>query len=318
MRALITGITGFVGSHLAEYLLDQGYEVFGSVRWRSNRENVRELESTGKITLFETDIKDPMSVRNTVSAAMPDEIYHLAAQSFVPTSWSAPAETLDTNIQGQLNILEAMREVVPDARTQVVGSSEEYGLVYPDEVPITEHQPLRPLSPYGVSKVAQDMLGWQYFQSYKLNVIRTRAFNHTGPRRGMVFVTSTFSRQLAEIKKGKKEPVMRVGNLEAKRDFSDVRDVVRAYHLVMTKGKPGEVYNICSGTGRSIQSVLDMLLEITGLDVKIEQDPSRMRPSDVMVLEGSYEKIRDELGWEPKIPFEQTLKDLYEFWLERV
>ena len=318
MRALITGITGFVGSHLSEYLLEQGYEVFGSVRWRSKRDNISHLEAQKAITLFETDIKDPGSVRLTITEARPDEIYHLAAQCFVPASWSAPAETLDTNIQGQLNILEAAREVVPDARIHVVGSSEEYGLVYPNEVPITENQPLRPLSPYGVSKVAQDLLGWQYHQSYKLNVIRTRAFNHTGPRRGEVFVTSTFSKQLAEIAKGLREPVIKVGNLEAKRDFSDVRDVVRAYHLALTKGAPGEVYNICSGVSRSIQSVLDMLLDITKLEVRVEQDPARMRPSDVMVLEGSHDKITRDLGWEPKINFEKTLRDLFEFWLERV
>lgn len=318
MKALITGITGFVGSHLAEHLLSLNYEVFGSVRWRSKRDNIDHLEKDGSITLFETDIKDPISVRKTVTDCMPDEIYHLAAQSFVPTSWSAPAETLDTNIQGQLNILEAAREVVPNARIHVVGSSEEYGLVYPDECPMTENQPLRPLSPYGVSKVGQDLLGWQYFQSYGLNVIRTRAFNHTGPRRGEVFVTSSFSKQLAEIKKGISEPVIKVGNLEAKRDFSDVRDVVKAYYLAVNKGERGEVYNICSGVGRPIQSLLDLLLEISGLDVKIERDPSRMRPSDVMVLEGSAEKIKREVGWAPSITFEETMKDLYEFWLERV
>ena len=318
MKALITGITGFVGSHLAELLLSQNYEVFGSVRWRSKRDNIAHLEKANAITLFETDIKDPLSVRKTVADCMPDEIYHLAAQSFVPTSWSAPAETLDTNIQGQLNILEAGREVVPDAKIHVVGSSEEYGLVHPDECPMTEDQPLRPLSPYGVSKVGQDLLGWQYFQSYGVPVIRTRAFNHTGPRRGEVFVTSSFSKQLAEIKLGKSKPVMKVGNLEAKRDFSDVRDVVRAYHEAVVKGKPGEVYNICSGTGRTIQSVLDLLIEITGLEVEIEHDPTRMRPSDVMVLEGSSEKIQKEIGWAPSITFEQTMKDLFEFWLERV
>jgi GDP-4-dehydro-6-deoxy-D-mannose reductase len=318
MRALITGVTGFVGSHLAEYLLGQGYEVFGTVRWRSKRDNIAHLEAAKSIALFDTDIKDPGSVRGTFTSAHPDEIYHLAAQSFVPASWSAPAETLDTNIQGMLNVLEAAREVVPHARVHVVGSSEEYGLVYANEVPMTEDQPLRPLSPYGVSKVAQDMLGWQYYKSYGMNVIRTRAFNHTGPRRGEVFVTSSFSKQLAEIARGRRGPVIKVGNLEAKRDFSDVRDVVRAYHLVVTKGAPGEVYNICSGTGRTIQSVLNLLLQISGLKVKVEQDPARMRPSDVMVLEGSYEKLRKELGWKPAIPFEKTMKDLYEYWLERV
>ena len=318
MKALITGITGFVGSHLAEYLLSLNYEVFGSVRWRSKRDNIAHLEKQQVIKLFETDIKDPLSVRKTVADCMPNEIYHLAAQSFVPTSWAAPAETLDTNILGQLNVLEAVREVVPDAKVHVVGSSEEYGLVYPDECPMTEDQPLRPLSPYGVSKVGQDLLGWQYFKSYGLNVVRTRAFNHTGPRRGEVFVTSTFAKQMAEIKLGKSKPVMMVGNLEAKRDFSDVRDVVRAYHEALTKGTPGEVYNICSGVGRTIQSVLDLLIEISGLKVEIEQDPRRMRPSDVMVLEGSAEKIRKEIGWSPSITFEETMKDLYDYWLERV
>lgn len=318
MRALITGITGFVGSHLAEYLLDHDYEVFGTSRWRSKTDNIAHLIADKSIELFETDIKDPVSVRKTMADVMPDEVYHLAAQSFVPASWAAPAETLDTNIQGQLNVLEAVREVVPDAKVHVVGSSEEYGMVRPDEVPITESQPLRPLSPYGVSKVAQDCLGYQYHQSYGLNVFRTRAFNHTGPRRGEVFVTSNFSRQLAQIAKNKKNPVMQVGNLEAKRDFTDVRDTVRAYYMIMSNGTPGDVYNICSGTGRSIQSVLDLLIEISGLEIDVEQDPSRMRPSDVMVLEGSHDKVTNELGWNPEIPFKQTMKDLYEYWLERV
>ncbi|HEX9744585.1 MAG TPA: GDP-mannose 4,6-dehydratase [bacterium] len=318
MRALITGITGFVGSHLAEYLLEKNYEVYGTIRWRSKQDNILHLIADKSISLFETDIKDPVSVRKTVADTKPDEIYHLAAQSFVPASWAAPAETLDTNIQGQLNILEATKEVVPDARLQVVGSSEEYGLVYPDECPIDEHQTLRPLSPYGVSKVAQDMLGYQYYHSFKLNVIRTRAFNHTGPRRGEVFVTSNFAKQLAEISKKKKPPVMKVGNLEAKRDFTDVRDTVRAYHELMTNGTPGEVYNIASGTTRTIQSVLDDLIKVAGIEVNVEQDPSRMRPSDVMVLEGSSAKIREHLGWTPEIKWETTLKDLYEYWLERV
>lgn len=318
MRALITGITGFVGSHLAEYLLSKDYEVFGTIRWRSKRDNIAHLEASKAITLFDTDIKDLGSVRATVASARPDEVYHLAAQSYVPASWSAPAETLDTNIQGQLNILEAVREVVPEARVHVVGSSEEYGLVYPDEVPITEEQPLRPMSPYGVSKVAQDLLGWQYYKSYGMNVVRTRAFNHTGPRRGEVFVTSNFAKQLAKIARKQSEPVIKVGNLAAQRDFSDVRDVVRAYHLVVVRGKPGEVYNIASGVARTIQSVLDLLLEISGLDVRVEQDPSRMRPSDVMVLQGSSEKIQREMGWSPSIPFEKTMRDLYEYWLERV
>lgn len=317
MKALITGITGFVGSHLAEFILSRGsVEVYGIERWRSKTENIEHIKD--KIILEECDIRDATSVTRTIKKIMPDKIFHLAAQSFVPTSWHAPQETLTTNIIGELNIFETIREMQINPWIQIACSSEEYGMVYPDETPIKETNTLRPLSPYGVSKVAQDMLGYQYNQSYKLNVVRTRAFNHTGPRRGDVFVESNFAQQIAKIEKGIQPPVIYVGNLEARRDYTDVRDVVRAYWLSTEKCQAGDVYNICSGKDWAIRDVLEILLSFSKVKVKVQQDPARMRPSDVMVLLGDNTKFSKQTGWKPEIPFEQTLKDLLSYWRERV
>lgn len=317
MRVLITGITGFVGSHLAEFFLNRGdVEVFGIERWRSRTENIDHIKP--KIKFMECDIRDASSVKKAMDKIRPEEIYHLAAQSFVPTSWSAPAETITTNIVGQLNILEAVREIGINPRILIAGSSEEYGLVYPEELPIKETNPLRPLSPYAVSKVGQDLLGYQYFMSYKLEIIRTRAFNHTGPRRGQVFVSSNFARQIVEIERGLKESVIEVGNLEAQRDFTDVRDIVKGYSLALEKGKAGEVYNICSGKAYRIKDVLDMLLSLTDVKIEIRQDPKRIRPSDVPILLGDNSYFSKTTGWRPEIPFEKTLADLLDFWRKRI
>ncbi len=318
MKALITGITGFAGSHLAEYLLAEQpqVEVFGTRRWRSRMENIQHLED--KVTLIETDLTDPTSALRTLERVRPDYIFHLAAQSFVPTSWVAPSETMNINLVGQINIFEAIRTLKLDPVVQIACSSEEYGLVLPDEVPIKETNPLRPLSPYAVSKVAQDYLGYQYFMSYGIKAIRTRGFNHTGPRRGEVFVTSNFARQVARIEAGLHEPVIRVGNLDSVRDFTDVRDMVRAYWLAVIKGKPGEVYNIATGQGITIRGMLDKLLAMSKIEVKVEIDPDRLRPSDVEVLLGDSSKFRADTGWEPRIPFDTTLRDLLDYWRERV
>jgi GDP-4-dehydro-6-deoxy-D-mannose reductase len=218
MRLLVTGITGFVGSHMTEYALTRGAEVSGSMRWRSKTENIDHLRE--RITLVECDLRDLSSVRNLLEITEPTHVVHLAAQSFVAASWKAPAETLTTNIISQVNLFEAMRGLKIAPRFLAIGSSEEYGLVHPDELPIKETNPLRPLSPYAVSKVTQDMLGYQYFKSYGLPIIRTRAFNHEGPRRGDVFVTSNFARQITEIEAGLREPVIFVGDLKPKRDYS--------------------------------------------------------------------------------------------------
>jgi GDP-4-dehydro-6-deoxy-D-mannose reductase len=318
MRVLITGITGFAGSHLADYLLAEHpeVEIYGLCRWRSRRENIRHLGD--RIQLTEGDLRDETSLRSVMAETRPDAIFHLAAQSFVPTSWRAPTETLTTNIGGQSNLFEAVRAVGLDPVIQIAGSSEEYGLVLPDEVPIGESNPLRPLSPYAVSKVAQDMLAYQYFRSYGMKIVRTRGFNHTGPRRGDVFVSSNFAKQIASIESGLQEPVIRVGNLDAVRDFTDVRDMVRAYWLAVTKARPGEVYNLGSGRGITIRELLDLLVDMSDARVEIEVDPERLRPSDVEVLLADNSKFRAETGWEPRIPLETTLRDLLDYWRQRV
>ncbi|MBN2168359.1 MAG: GDP-mannose 4,6-dehydratase [Actinobacteria bacterium] len=317
MRVLITGVTGFVGSHLAEYCLGRGdVEVFGTVRWRSRMENIVDVEND--VALIDCDLRDPIATKHCIAEVKPDYIFHLAAQSFVPTSWKAPTETVTTNMVGQINIFEAVRDLGLSTRIQIAGSSEEYGLVHEDEVPIKETNPLRPLSPYGVSKVGQDLLGYQYFMSYGLNIIRTRAFNHTGPRRGEVFVCSNFSKQVAMIEKGKKSPVIEVGNLSARRDFTDVRDMVKGYWLSLEKGEPGEVYNLGSGKDMTMREMLDMLLEHTDVEIEVRQDPERMRPSDVEILLADITKFSSVTGWKPEIPFEKTLKDLLEYWRERI
>lgn len=318
MRVLITGITGFAGSHLAEYCLARGdVEVFGTARWRSRMDNIKHIED--RVTLMDCDLKDNVATRRCLDEVRPDYIFHLAAQSFVPTSWKAPVETVCTNMVGEINLFESMRELaLTETRIQLAGSSEEYGMVYEDEVPIKETNPLRPLSPYGVSKVGQDLLGYQYHQSYGIKTIRTRGFNHTGPRRGDVFVSSNFARQIATIEKNRGEPVIKVGNLEARRDFTDVRDMVRAYWEVIEKGDPGDVYNIGSGRDVTIQNMLDILLSFSDIDITVQQDPDRMRPSDVEILLADNRKVRELTGWEPEIPLEKTLEDLLNYWRERV
>lgn len=337
MRVLITGVTGMAGSHLADYLLQKkGLEVFGTFRWRSRMENLDDLKkedrlniitcdrgtkpstSSAKLNLMEADIGDAFSMNRAISVVRPDRIFHLAAQSYVPASWWAPAETLHTNIIGEVNLLEAVRTEGIDPTIHIAGSSEEYGYVLPNEIPVKETNPLRPLSPYGVSKVAQEMLAYQYCRSYGIKTIVTRGFNHEGPRRGDVFVTSSFAKQIAEIEKGLREPVIYTGDLSSKRDWSDVRDFVKAYWLAAEKGTPGEVYNIGSGKALEVREMLDMLLGMSDIKVEVRSDPTRLRPSDVKVLVCDSTKFRKLTGWKNEIPFKQTLKDLLDYWRERV
>ena len=317
MRVLITGITGFVGSHLAEWALAQGAEVVGSVRWRSKTEHIEHLRD--RLQLVNSDLRDLSSVRTLLEHARADYIVHLAAQSFVGASWETPMETLLTNAVSQMNLFEAIRQLGATARFLVIGSSEEYGLVYPDELPIRETNPLRPLSPYAVSKVTQDLMGFQYWKSYGLDIVRARAFNHDGPRRGDAFATSSFAKQIAEAEAGLRAPYVEVGDLKPTRDFSDVRDIVRGYWALLERGTAGEVYNLCSGVDWSIERILNFLVASSKLErVDIRHDPTRLRPSDVPVLRGSADKIRDAVGWTPQIPLEQTLLDLLEYWRQQI
>ncbi len=315
-KALITGITGFAGSHLAELLLKEGYEVFGTTRPRSKTDNIDDIKY--KLKLYDADILDSHSLYSIFINVKPDYVFHLAAQSFVQTSWASPATTMEMNVVGSVHLFEALRRAEINPVIQIACSSEEYGLVYPNEIPIKEENPLRPQSPYAVSKVAMDYLGYQYFQSYGVKIIRTRGFNHTGPRRGEVFVTSNFAKQIAEIEKGKKEPVIEVGNLEAKRDWTDVRDMVKAYLLAVKKGSPGEVYNLCSEKAVKVGDMLNMLLKMSKVKVKVKEDQTRLRPSDVSILLGDCSKFRQATGWKPEIPFEKTMEDLLNYWRARV
>lgn len=315
-KALITGITGFVGSHLAELLLNEGYEVYGTTRPRSKTENIDSI--IRRLKLYDADLLDSHSLYTILTEIKPDYIFHLAAQSFVQSSWASPANTIEINVVGSVHLFEAIRRAGIEPVIQIAGSSEEYGLVYPDEVPVKEENPLRPLSPYAVSKVAMDYLGYQYYQSYKMKIVRTRAFNHTGPRRGEVFAESNFAKQIALIEKGKQEPVIFVGNLEAERDYTDVRDTIRAYLLSVQKCDYGDVYNIATGKAVKIKKVLEILLSMSKIKVEIKEDKSRLRPSDVPILIGDATKFRKATGWKPEIPFEKTMEDLLNYWRSRV
>src|SRR4051794_26488394 len=324
---------------MVDFLLDRSdVEIFGIYRRRSRLEHLAHLHAhlhmiepgvasvetlsaafqQGKINLVDCDLLDPFSVNKLIAAVRPDRIFHLAAQSHVPTSWNSPAATLQDNVFGQLNIFEAIRAAGIDPLIQIAGSSEEYGMVFPDEVAMKESNPLRPLSPYAVSKVAQEMLAYQYHQSYGTRAIVSRGFNHSGPRRGENFVDSSFARQIARIEKGLQEPVLRVGDLSSKRDFTDVRDMVRGYWLLLEKCNPGEVYNIGSGGTRPVQDCLDLLLGMSRVDVEVRVDPPRLRPSDVTILWADSSKFMEATGWKPTIPYEQTLRDLLDYWRERV
>lgn len=317
MRVLITGINGFAGSHLAKYFLGlRGVRVFGTKRKNSELRNLSGLSSAAK--LIDSDLNDRKSIHRALKLSKPDRIFHLAALSYVPASWKDPALTLSTNMEGEIAIFESLRELGQKPRVLVAGSSEEYGKVKPSEVPVKETNELRPLSPYGVSKVGQDLLGYQYFQSYKIPVVRTRAFSHTGPGQKEVFAASHFAREIALMELGRKNPVLLVGNLEARKDYSDVRDIARAYWLALEKGEPGEVYNICSGRGRKMKEILGILLGYAKVKIRVQNDPARMRPSDVPLLVGDASKFRRRTGWAPKIPIEKTLLDLLNDWRVRV
>lgn len=321
MDVLITGITGFVGSHLSEYLLSLGdIQVHGLARWRSPKDNIKHIEN--EIHLHYGDLTDYPSILSVINEAKPDFVFHLSAQSYVPYSFRAPVATLDANCQGTCNLLEAIklsRINNIDPVVLICSSSEVYGQVLPGEVPINENCQLRPASPYAVSKVCEDMLGFQYYLSWGLKIIRSRMFTHCGPRRGDVFVGSNFAKQIAQIEKGKQEPVIKVGNLESIRTFADVRDIVKAYWLMVNRCQFGEVYNVGGDETMSVGEMLNRLMGFsTCNNIRIEVDKTRLRPSDVTLQIPDCSKFKSETGWEPEISFNQTLKDMLDYWRARV
>lgn len=315
----ITGVTGFVGSHLADYIAANYPEtrILGLARWRSPLNNIRHIQD--RINLQYGDLLDPFSIRTVFNDNKPDIVFHLAAQSYVPFSFASPVSTLSINGIGTCNLLEVIKELKLtngyDPVIHICSSSEVYGQVRPEEVPIREDCPLRPSSPYGVSKVTEDRLAFQYWLSWGLKNIITRMFTHTGPRRGDVFALSNFAKQIAAIELGISEPVVKVGNLESVRTFSDVRDAVRAYWLLVTKCRPGEVYNIGGKETMTIGEMLNKLLELsTKKGIRVEVDPTRLRPSDVTLQIPCSDKFIVETGWEPEIPFLKTAEDTLNYW----
>jgi GDP-4-dehydro-6-deoxy-D-mannose reductase len=315
VRALITGVGGFAGRHLAAYLLAQpDIEVFGSVMVAA-----APRDGPPGVRLLPADLRDAAAATALIAEVQPDRVYHLAAQAYVPQSLRDPWGTLENNIRSQLNLLEAAVRLAPTTRILIVGSNEEYGHAPADELPLREDSPLRPNTPYAVSKIAQDFLGLQYALGAKLHVVRVRPFNHIGPGQNERFVAPQFARQIAEIEAGMRpEPALYVGNLDAQRDFSDVRDVVRAYYVVLQHGAPGEVYNICSGRPRSAGELLNLMLSMSRVPIEVKFDPSRMRAVDTPISYGDPSRLRAATGWQPEIPFEQTVQDVLDDWRSRV
>lgn len=311
MRVLVTGIAGFVGAWLAEYLLTlPDLEIHGIIHRHDRR--IRHLQD--RLTLHRGDLRNAVWIDEVVRTVQPNYLLHLAAWSDVGGSWQQPWVAYELNIYCQLNLLEALRRSAPQCKTLIVASNEVYGLVHPEDIPIDEQTPFRPNSPYGVSKIAQDMMGLQYWNNYRLPLVRVRSFNHIGPGQSEDFVASAFARQVAEIEAGQREPILRVGNLDAVRDFTDVRDVVRAYWLAVCRGQAGEVYNVGSGQGLPVRWILETLLSMTAAAIKIEQDPNRLRPSDVPISVCDNRHLVAATGWRAEIDLRQTVEEILNGW----
>ena len=324
--AFITGITGMVGSHLADYLLEKTeWEIVGLQRWRSPLDNIGHLleraNRSDRLKLVYGDLRDTLSIDKVIADAKPDYIFHLAAQSFPRTSFDAPLDTLDTNIQGTTRVLEAVRQHCPAAIVHVCSSSEVFGRVPKEKLPIDEECTFHPASPYAISKVGTDLVGRFYAEAYGMTVMTTRMFTHTGPRRGDVFAESSFAKQIALAEAGFIEPVIRVGNLKSLRTIADVRDAVHAYFLLVTVNpQAGEYYNIGGQHTAEIGEILDHLISLSSLknELKIEVDPERLRPIDADLQVPDTSKFTNHTGWQPQISFEQTMLDLLAYWRDRV
>lgn len=312
MRALVTGMTGFIGSHIAEFLLKKELEVFGTVWDKTELKNVEGIKD--KVQILECDIRDGARVKEIIEEVKPERIFHLAAQSFPTVSWDEPVRTLDTNVMGTAHIFEAVRKCDLDTIILVACSSAEYGFVSENEVPVKESHVLLPLHPYGVSKVAQDLLAYQYHQNFGIKTVRARIFNTTGPRKTND-VCSDFTSTIVSIEKGKAKQ-MNVGNLEPKRDITDVEDVVSALWLLCEKGEMGEVYNVCSSKAYRIKDILNMAIELAKAKIEVQVDPNKLRPTDEPIIMGDNTKIREVCGWIPKMSMEETLSRMLDYWRE--
>lgn len=314
MKAYITGISGFAGSFLAELLLEKDYEVYGTHVSDDikNLEHIKNDLHLEKVNLLELD-----SIKDSISKSSPDVVYHLAALTSPAQSFNEPDLVVTNNITAELNLLESIRLSSASPRVLIVSSAEVYGLILPENLPVNEKTELRPSSPYAVSKIAQDYLGLQYSLSYGMDIVRVRPFNHIGPRQTPQFVVAAFARQIAEIEKQHKDSVISVGNLDAKRDFTDVRDMVKAYYALTKKGEVGQVYNVGSGKSYKISEVLQKLLSFSDKKIQIEVDLLKLRPSDVPDIYSDNSKI-EKLGWSPQIDLSKTLKDTLDYWRDVV
>lgn len=312
MRALVIGGGGFVGPYLVRHLHnDLGYEV-------SVTKTEKEQLQLPEAKIYDCDILDKAQITKVLEMVRPDYIFHLAAQSSVSVSWKNPALTIDVNIKGGINVLDAIRELDYKPRTLLIGSGEEYGHIRQEDCPIKEDTVLRPGNIYAATKSCQNMLGSIYASAYDMDVVMVRAFNHIGPNQTPIFVVADFCKQVAEIEKGIKEPVMYVGNLSAKRDFTDVRDVVQAYAMLGKEGVRGETYNVGTGHALAIQEILDKIISLSTSKIEVQVDPDKLRPVDVPIIEPDISKINKCTGWEPKISLEQTLKETLEYWRKQL
>lgn len=307
MKALITGANGFVGSHLADYLNQMSIEVHGTDIHQLVATTAQKFASSHAL-----DIRNEDAVRQLLHSIQPDMIFHLAAITYVPQSFESPWLTFEVNVRGTLNILEAAR-TLSQSRVLIVSSSEVYGMIQPKDLPLRETQPFNPGNPYSVSKVAQEVLGLQYHLTHRVDVLIARPFNHVGPGQNERFVLADFATQIARMEQGQQEPVLRVGNLAAERDFTDVRDVVRAYHLLMTHGEPGQVYNICRGETFVLKQLVEKLTEMSNLNIEIQVEAERMRPIDVPCIVGDYTKLQNRTGWKPTIDMNTTLGNILDY-----
>jgi GDP-4-dehydro-6-deoxy-D-mannose reductase len=314
MRAFITGATGFAGSHLVDQLLEAGDEIYALIHGESSHQT---LPDHARLTQIPGDLLDFDSLNTTIDEVRPDVIYHLAGQASPSLSWARPALTLAINAGGTANILQAAAQN-NNPRTVVVTSADVYSEITPGVLPLTEQTEIKPGHPYGVSKAAAGQLVSAYWQRYRLPAIEARPFNHIGPRQTPGFVVPDFASQIAAVKFGLRDASISVGNLDAQRDFTDVRDVARAYTALAKSGQPGQTYLICSGRPVSIRYLLDTLVELAGIGVEITGDPARMRPSDIPVVYGSHDRITADTGWQPQISVEQSLNDALQDWIERV